>query len=133
MLANISQIKNRVHILPFVALPDFASNNLADFGKDDVARQTEKGTAMAVVTILIVARILRSMTVLKALHQSNFGNHCRGRGQSFPVWQTFEEENRPTQRGLAKLSRFDSLNYIKKRSDVAVESVLVVPPPDSAL
>jgi hypothetical protein len=54
MLANISHIKNRVHILPFVALPDFASNNLADFGKSDVARQTEKGTAMTAVPILIV-------------------------------------------------------------------------------
>ena len=98
MFANIYLKSNRLYLLPFVALPDFASNNLADFGKDDVARQTEKGTAMAVVTILIVARILRSMTVLKALHQSNFGNHCRGRGQSFPVLQTFEEENRPTHR-----------------------------------
>lgn len=55
------------YLLPFVALPDFASNNLADFGKDDVARQTEKGTAMTVVAILIVARILR-MIVLEALH-----------------------------------------------------------------
>ena len=54
MLANISHIKNRVHILPFVALPDFASNNLADFGKSDVARQTEKGTAMTAIIILIV-------------------------------------------------------------------------------
>jgi hypothetical protein len=55
MLANISQIKNRVeHLLPFVALPDLASNNLADFGKSDVARQTEKGAAMTAVPILIV-------------------------------------------------------------------------------
>jgi len=89
MFANIYLKLNRLSLLPFVALPDFASNNLADFGKDDVARQTEKVTAMTVVTILIVARILRRMTVLKALHQSNFGNHCRGRGQSFSVSSNF--------------------------------------------
>lgn len=94
MFANIYPKSNRLYLLPFVALPDFASNNLADSGKDDVARQTEKVTAMTVVTILIVDRILRRMTVFCLI----LAIIVAGGGNPFLCRQTFEEENRPTHR-----------------------------------